>query len=148
MSRSATAPIAEAPSKRALRIWLRLLGCCVALTKIIPLAMCYLRPMQLHVARMWKMSTGSLFDMLPITSEFIQMLEWWTVDHLNVGVPFRLPDPSLTLYTDASAQGWGAHLGDIMRSGTWPADQEDLHINIKELLAVEYSERVQGVSQA
>ena len=121
------------------RMWLRLLGCCVALTKIVPLAMCYLRPMQLHLAGLWKMSTGSLVDMLPVTPDFVQLLKWWTVEHLNVGVPFRLPDPSITLYTDASAQGWGAHLGDVMRSGTWPADQADLHINIKELLAVEYA---------
>jgi hypothetical protein len=44
--------------------------------------------------------------------------------------------PDLTLYTDASLQGWGAHMNDMEISGTWTVEESILHINCLELKAI------------
>ena len=42
----------------------------------------------------------------------------------------------LTIFTDASTQGWGAHMGDSQVSGTWTHTDCRLHISCLELKAV------------
>ncbi|KAG6930889.1 hypothetical protein G0U57_002791, partial [Chelydra serpentina] len=64
-------------------------------------------------------------------------LSWWLNPlTLREGVPFQPPLPTLTLVTDASALGWGAHLGQLTTQGMWLQHELDLHINIKELRAI------------
>ena len=43
---------------------------------------------------------------------------------------------ALQLFTDASNEGWGAHLGDYMAKGVWLKSENALHINLLELKAV------------
>ena len=40
------------------------------------------------------------------------------------------------IFTDASTQGWGAHMGDSQISGTWTSTDRKLHNNCLELKAV------------
>ena len=51
------------------------------------------------------------------------------------GVPWRQPEPQLDLCTDASYQGWGAHLNDLTVSVTWKRRWQSKHINVLELEA-------------
>lgn len=46
------------------------------------------------------------------------------------------PDPSLTLFTDASERGWGAHAQLLTFQGTWSEEEQLLHINLLEMRAV------------
>ena len=46
------------------------------------------------------------------------------------------PLPQLQLFTDASTEGWGAHLTSHQTSGMWSPRQRSLHINNLELLVV------------
>ena len=70
-------------------------------------------------------------------------LRWWSEEsHLSVGLPRDLPQPDLTLYTDASDSGWGAFLQDDHLSGLWPQSCLTFSINHRELLALYYG--VQG----
>ena len=45
----------------------------------------------------------------------------------------------LTIFTDASNQGWGAHMGDSKISGTWTLADRKLHINCLEFKAVVFA---------
>ncbi|KAF7243781.1 Arginine repressor, partial [Varanus komodoensis] len=49
---------------------------------------------------------------------------------------FRQPQPALTLYTDASLTGWGAHCSDLRTQGVWQGHETSRHINYLELLEV------------
>ena len=42
----------------------------------------------------------------------------------------------MLLFTDASWQGWGAHLQELVASGVWTQDEQNLHMNLLELRAV------------
>ena len=55
----------------------------------------------------------------------------------------RNPSPHIpcefTIFTDASRQGWGAHMGDSQISGTWTHTDRKLHINYLELKVVSHA---------
>ena len=55
---------------------------------------------------------------------------------LTSGIPNRPFQAEFTIFTDASTQGWGAHMGDSQISGTWTPLDRELHINCLELKAV------------
>ena len=52
---------------------------------------------------------------------------------MDAGVSSSRFAPSLSLYTDSSQSGWGAHLLDFTASGVWPDEESQEHINILEM---------------
>ena len=65
------------------------------------------------------------------------LLRQWLDPHfLTSGIPIRPFQADYTIFTDASSQGWGAHMGDSKISGTWTRIDRKLHINCLELKAV------------
>ena len=64
-------------------------------------------------------------------------LEWW-LDKRNVlqGQPLHPLKHAVQIFTDASKEGWGAHLGERTARGSWSVPESKLHINYLELKAV------------
>ena len=52
------------------------------------------------------------------------------------GADLHLKDHSIQLFTDASNEGWGAHLDQSSIKGLWSEREKRLHINVLELKAV------------
>ena len=79
----------------------------------------------------------SLEKVIPIPSSLHVHLRWW-LDPAKVlsGQPLHPLQHALQLFTDASNEGWGAHLGDYMAKGVWLESESALHINLLELEAV------------
>ena len=96
----------------------------------------YLRPLQRH------------FHSLGLTDRFTpprrsdplvlaNLLRYWQDQRfLTSGIPIRTFQAEFTIFTDASTQGWGAHMGDSQISGTWTHTDRKLHISCLELKAV------------
>ena len=61
---------------------------------------------------------------------------WQDLRFLTSGIPIRTFQAEFTIFTDASTQGWGAHMGDSQISGTWTRTDRKLHSNCLELKAV------------
>ena len=61
---------------------------------------------------------------------------WQDLRYLNSGIPIRTFQGDFMIFTDASTQGWGAHMGDSQISGTWTRTDRKLHINCPEFKAV------------
>lgn len=57
-------------------------------------------------------------------------------EHFSGSLQEKQPH-SVTLWTDASTQGWGAHLEDHQISGVWSTRERDCHINWLEMRAVQ-----------
>ena len=103
---------------------------------LIPLGRLYLRPLQCH------------FHSLGLTDRFTPprrsdplvlanlLRHWQDLRFLTSGIPIRTFKVEFTIFTDASTQGWGAHMGDSQISGTWIRTDRKLHINCLELNAV------------
>ena len=61
---------------------------------------------------------------------------WQDPRFLTSGIPIRTFQADFTIFTDASTQGWGAHMGDSQISGTWTHTDRRLDINCLEVKAV------------
>ena len=49
------------------------------------------------------------------------------------GADLHPKDHSIQLFTDASNEGWGAHLDQRSTKGLWSDQEKSLHINVLEL---------------
>lgn len=70
---------------------------------------------------------------VPLNLEARQDLTWWTEYSFREGRPLRWPHPTLTIESDASKRGWGAHLTHQQQTigGIWNPEEAAHHINWK-----------------
>ena len=95
-----------------------------------------MRPIQWHLKNNWRVPESlekgdSNTKVFPPTFTMVAARGQW---------PYR---PTITpikhalqIFTDASKQGWGAHLNECTARGTWSLPESKLHINYLELKAV------------
>ena len=55
---------------------------------------------------------------------------------LQRGEPYRPPPSQVTVVTDASLSGWGAHVLDLSTSALWSPEESSQHINLLELRVI------------
>ena len=72
---------------------------------------------------------------------------------LQEGISLSSPLPELSLWTDSSDTGWGAHLEDKRLSGQWSQEELTQHINWKELKAIhlallQFQDQLSGLTVA
>lgn len=95
-----------------------------------------LRPIQSWIRERWVQRSGRWSDILKVDSKLVSFLGWWARREILAGVPLVSPEPSISMCTDASKTGWGAHLEVETASGVWPPELREAHINELELRAV------------
>jgi hypothetical protein len=66
----------------------------------------------------------------------LQLLWWMDRNNVMSGVSIIPFKASIHLFTDASTQGWRAHVGEKQISGIWSQEERSLHSNILEMKAV------------
>jgi len=119
--------------------FLSLNGILSSVADFVQLGRLFLRPLQHYLSACWKWSPGNLLTQIPILPSLRSHLQWWLDEEtLLAGVPLLPPQPSLYLITDASKEGWGAHLEplSLIISGLWSHQESHLHINNLEMRAV------------
>lgn len=117
----------------------QVIGLCAAAAELIPLGRLHVRPLQWALADLWKPAYGDWETPLTVTDDLRNALRpWLRQEWLLSGVPLASVTPSLSLCTDASMRAWGAHLLPqfLMCSGQWTPQEQSLHINELEMLAV------------
>ena len=66
-----------------------------------------------------------------------EYLLWWSdTSNLLLGVSLEEVRPNLLFWSDASDQGWGAHLQDHFFLALWSPVESSLSINLRELRAI------------
>jgi len=119
--------------------FLSLNGTLSSVADFVQLGRLFLRPLQHYLSACWKWSPDNLLTQIPILPSLVPHLQWWLDEEtLLAGVPLLPPQPSLHLITDASMEGWGAHLEprSLTLSGLWSPQESHLHINNLEMRAV------------
>ena len=101
---------------------------------LIPVGRLHLRPLQcnFHSLGLKNRFTPQHRSDQPALANLLQ--QWKDLSFLISGMSIRPFQVDFTIFTDASTQGWGAHMGDSQISGTWT--RWDRHINFLELKAV------------
>lgn len=114
-----------------------LLGHMAAAIPMVPFAKLHMRLLQAEFLQQLKPHRHLPFRWIKVSFHVRKALSWWQdPNHVFRGMPFQLPIPSLTLTTDASLLGWGAHMGLLRTQDLWRGADLDLHINVLELKAV------------
>ena len=75
--------------------------------------------------------------MVPVWGESLEDIRWW-LDPKNFfrGAPLHPPDPQVTVFMNASKEGWGAHVGQRKMFGYWSSSETSVNINVLEKRAV------------
>ena len=116
---------------------LSLIGSLNHASQFIRLGRLHVRPLQFFVKAKVKNLKEEIDSWVPLDQHFHATLVWWTdSQRLTEGVPLHPPEPTLSLLTDASLEGWGAFLEGHRRKGMWSQEETQLHISILELRAV------------
>ncbi|KZR97528.1 Uncharacterized protein APZ42_007543, partial [Daphnia magna] len=81
-----------------------------------------------------------LNQLVTLSPEACLDLQWW-VDHLRQsnGKAILPSCPDLSIFADASLQGWGAVCDSVTTRGPWPQVDRSRHINELELLGALYA---------
>ena len=121
-----------ASPKCRVRNFMSLIGLLTATEKQVPLGRLHMRPIQWH----WRVPE-SLEKEIPVPRSLHPHLLWWTKEtNVLLGQPLHPLCHAIQIFTGASKEGWGAHLGDFTASGAWSVPESHLHINFLELKAV------------
>ena len=113
-----------------------LIGLLTATEKQVHLGRLHMRPIQWHLKNNWRVPE-SLEKVMPVPKSLHPHLRWWLEEsNVLLGQPLHPLKHALQIFTDASNEGWGAHLDDHTARGTWSLPESKLHINHLELKAV------------
>ena len=64
----------------------------------------------MRYSRHWNHITHGLRYVILVNTDLNQVLQWWSVrEHRSQGMPFSLPNTTITITTDASMEGCGSH---------------------------------------
>ena len=119
------------------RRWLQFLGYLASLVDVLPDCRLHMRPLQLHLLRAYLPNTDPLSKPISVTDDVRPHISrWMRRPFLTQGKHLKTPQPSITVTTDASLQGWRAVGTGRMVSGNWSHLHRIPHINQLEFLAV------------
>ena len=118
------------------RQFMSLIGLLTATEKQVHLGRLHMRPIQWHLKNNWRVPE-SLEKVISVPKSLHPHLRWWLEEsNVLLGQPLHPLKHALQIFTDASKEGWGAHLDEHTARGTWSLPESKLHINHLELKAV------------
>ena len=74
-----------------------------------------------------------------IFGQAVKDLKWWIMILPHTAAPITRNSPNMTIYSDASNYGWGAQFGELRAQGKFDVEQQQFHINTKEVIAAYYA---------
>ena len=101
------------------RCLMLLIGLLATMEKMVPEGRLHMGPFQFHLGEHWRYP-WSLDSLLPWSETISAHLEWWR-NPVNTmkGADLYPKDHSIQIFTDASNEGWGAHLEQVSTKGLW-----------------------------
>ena len=113
------------------RCLMSLIGLLASMEKMVPEGRLHLRPFQFHLKEHWR-NPQSLDSLLPWREAISAHRAWWqNPSNMMRGADLHPKDHSIQLFTDASNEGWGAHLDQSSTKGLWSDQKKRLHIDTR-----------------
>ncbi|CAC5366043.1 unnamed protein product [Mytilus coruscus] len=119
------------------RVMLRLLGLMASCIDLVPWAQLHMRPLQLYLLAWWKPALHSLNHLIPLYQSLQEHLFWW-LNRRNFfkGVLLEQESAQVTLVTDASQSGWGAHINNYQIAARNTSNRSVCDFNEQEAASV------------
>ena len=115
-------------------LWQKILGHLASLSQLVPGGRLRMRSLQITLRKHWNFEDRG--KQISWNQQCLQDLLWWAeTEHLSLGCSLQTLPPDLAFWSDASDEGWGAHLSDQIASGLWSEEEKMMSINMRELRA-------------
>ena len=102
------------------RQFMSLIGLLTATEKQVHLGRLHMRPIQWHLKNNWRVQE-SPENVIPVPKSLHPHLRWWLEEsNVLLGQPLHPLKHALQIFTDASKEGWGAHLDKHTARGIGP----------------------------
>ena len=128
-------------------LWQKILGHLSSLNQLVPGSRLRMRSLQLALRKQWNFQEEE--SMIRWDRQCQEDLLWWKENNrLSLGCHLQELPPDLAFWSDASDEGWGAHLSNHFASGLWSEEEKRMSINMREIRAArlglrEFQELVQ-----
>ena len=104
----------------SVREFMSLIGLLTATEKQVHLGRLHMRPIQWHLKSKWRIPE-SLEKVIPLPRSLHPHLQWWLQEsNVLTGQPLHPMQHALQIFTDASKEGWGAHLTSSLPEESGP----------------------------
>ena len=114
----------------------QLLGKMNATVCVFPPAPLFYRHLQMALSNTLERNNQNYEALMTLTTECLDELDWWNNHMLKWnGKSLLKKEIDLTIDSDASLTGWGAHCSHQSTGGAWSCQEAAMHINCLELLA-------------
>jgi len=114
----------------------KVIGLIVASFSAVEYGKLHYRQLEQAKSRALSVNKGNFDAFMTITMEMRTELHWW-IEHVDTQIRQISRKPiSVEIFTDASALGWGAKMGDCQIGGRWSCEEASYHINTLEMLAI------------
>lgn len=123
------------PKKHSIRFISHVIGTFQSYNVAVDYGLNHIKKLEIDKIRALKLSKGNFDEKMYTSSESKEDIRWWQSHVTKAQGIIRTNNPDLTLTADASNIGWGAFTWEMVQ-GKWSDDQLDVHINVKELLAI------------
>jgi hypothetical protein len=125
-----------------------LIGKMTAMLPAIGEALIHLRYLQRDLAVNLRYHRQNWDSTCPISESAMNELDWWiniaeSKNGLSIHQPTP-PPPAVEIYVDASNTGWGISSALMETSGFWTVEEQNDHINIKELKTILFAIKLHG----
>ena len=113
-----------------------LIGLMIAFSQALTYGAAHTKTLERDKIEALRHSRGDFEAKMCLSTEARTEITWW-LDHVGYsGKEVREPPPSVIIFTDASTEGWGAHVGEATAGGRWSEEEKEFHINVLEIRAI------------
>lgn len=95
----------------------------------------YFRDLEIEKCKALKLTHGNFEKYMSLSPRAIDNLKWWLSEEKLVPSYFSYFPVTITIHSDASLKGWGAHCNNSTAGGRWELLDQKRHINWLELKA-------------
>ena len=114
------------------------IGNLTASFEAIPHGRLFYRCMEMSKIDSLKKSRGDFESPCYLSDKALHEITWWRDNILDAVMHLRsIPYIDYTIFTDACGLGWGAHDNKNTINGRWTRDEQHLHINCLEFMAMQ-----------
>ena len=124
----------------SIRMVASLIGNMTSSFEAVPYGRLYYRHLELSKTLSLKQSKHNFDSPCYISERAKKEVQWW-IDNIEQSFAYikAIPDIDYTIHTDASTLGWGACDDLDISNGRWTEEEQELHINCLELLAIKFA---------
>ena len=113
-----------------------LIGLMVAYSPAVQYGRAHVKELELEKNIALKQAKGNFDGKMRVSQRARRDIVWWMHNIQEGEKCIGQDSPEITIFTDASTEGWGAHREQTTAGGRWTQEEAQDHINVLELRAI------------